>query len=449
MNNLIKNAKSFILSVSFLSLMSRSLFAISQFLATFFAIAFFSNEQQAMYFLFLSILSIQTIFELGISQVIVILISRSHNFTNGRQYLIQSDTSDIIFFGFSKFKNISIAYFVMAMLLAFGTIYLNQETPNFIIWFAPWALLLSIYTLRLFLILLESIVEGFGRIADVLIVRSIYYSVFIVAFGIASYTGLQLWSLAVAWASAILTGFLLNSMRHSELLRLSWDTIKAAGENSASARSYEVTASRFHGKVSVTWVASYAISSLPLLIAYTIASDGVVTSLGVASQISAIIGVIAAAISSPHISAASNRHSKGDSIGFIRQFKRTLGRTLVATILTAVACFSLPIILRYQFYDRWPESIPSSTELLPFLASALIYSYMACVGQFFRSTQREVFNFPLVASAVVTVGGMAVAASTGSLLLLGIAQLIGPVLIILPVTLIKHHQLISQKDQQQ
>lgn len=446
MNNLVRSTKYFVSGVDFLSLTSRALFALSQFSATFFVLAFFPIKLQAIYFLFLAIISVQTIFELGLSQVIIIRLSSKLCSADKSGYVLENDLANIILFGLRKFIYISIWYFITAMILAAGLMHTSDDAPNLIGWLAPWVFLLCVYTLRLFLVFLESILEGFGNILDILAVRSVYYIAFILSFGISSYTGLELWSLGLAWATSIMTGFILYLTQHRGLLRSCWGNIIAMREDSATARSSEVAMSRFHGKVSVTWVASYAISNLPLLITYTIASEKLVTSLGVASQIAAIIGVIAAAISSPHISTASNRHSKGDAIGFVRQFKGVLSRTLGATVLTATACFSLPTIIRYYFPDRWSVSMPTSIELLPFLASALIYTYMACVGQFYRSTQHEVFNFPLVLSALVTLGGMVVAASDGSLLLLGIAQLIGPALVVLPLTLVKHYQLISQKD---
>lgn len=443
MSNIINGVKSFIFDATFLSLTARSLFVISQFSATFFVVIFFSANQQALYFLFLSILAIQVIFELGLSQVLVILISRSRSSSAVSDGFLNSDTADAIAFGIRKFFRISILYFITAMIIAFIVLYISQGLKNISDWFYPWLTILTIYSLRLFLILIESIFEGFGKIADVLQVRSFYYLLFIPIFALASYMGLQLWSFAIAWGAVIVTGFSMNYLRHGDLLRLSWSRMLASDNGHSSRGTYKTAVSKFHGKVSVTWIASYAISNLPLLIAYMVSNDRLVTSLGIASQVSAIIGVLAAAISSPHISTASNRHSSGDHHGFITQFKMTLNRTMLATVLCATAGIVLSLMLHHYLADTLPKSSPTSLELLPFVASAVIYSYMACVGQFFRSMQNEVFNTPLVGSAVVTVVGMAAAASSGNLLLLGVAQLLGPVLIILPITLIRHQQLIS------
>lgn len=446
MNNFLNGVKSFIFDTTFLSLIARALFSISQFSATFFVVIFFSTNQQALYFLFLSILAIQVIFELGLSQVIVIMISRSRSSSGEIDNFLNSNTVDAISFGIRKFFRITILYFITAMIIAFIVLYIDQGLKDITQWLYPWLLILFIYSLRLFLILIEAIIEGFGKIADVLQVRSFYYLLFIPVFALASYMGLQLWSFAIAWGSVIVAGFSMNFLRHGELLRLSWYKMLDAENGRSGNTSLKPAVSKFHGKVSVTWMASYAISNLPLLIAYIVSNDRLVTSLGIASQVSAIIGVLAAAISSPHIATASNRHSSGDQLGFIKQFKRTLHRTMITTALCATTCIILSLTLHHYLAETLPKSSPTSIELLPFVASALIYSYMACVGQFFRSMQEEVFNIPLAGSAVVTVIGMATTASSGNLLLLGMAQLLGPVLIILPFTLIRHQQLIAQKD---
>jgi hypothetical protein len=446
MNKVIQKLNLFIFSISFLSLFSRAIFAISQFVATFFAVSFFTSENQALYFLFLSILSIQIIFELGLSQVLVILISgaqRSLNFQNSK---LTDQAVEIIIFGVQRFLKISLSYFIITLIFAFFILYVINNNLHIYEWLPSWLLLLTIYTIRLFLILIESIIEGIGGIYTVLVGRIIYYLVFIFSFGLASYFGLELWSIGIAWAAAIMSGFAIHMSRHKKMFGYIYQKTAESFTEAGTDRVGAASTSSFYGKVSITWIASYAISNAPLLIAYTVANDKIVTSLGIAIQISAIIGVIAAAVSSPHVSSASHRHSTGDVTGFISQFKIIIRRVVAALFFTSLACLVAPIALQRCFSDQWPAAAPAGVELLPFLASAIIYAYMACIGQFFRATKREVFGYPLAASATITLAGMTFVASSEDLFLLGVAQLLSPLLIILPLTFFKHHQLIAQKD---
>jgi hypothetical protein len=446
MNKLIKKLTIFVFSISFLSLFSRAIFAISQFCATFFAVSFFTNENQALYFIFLSILSIQIIFELGLSQVLVILISGSQKTLDFLNPKITDETIRIVIFGFIKFLKISTIYFTVAFIIAF---FIFQVINNKLLiseWIAPWILLLTIYTFRLFLIFIESIIEGIGGIYTVLLSRIIYYFIFIISFGLSSYIGLELWSIGIAWTSAITSGFIILITGQKKIFGYIYK--KAAERLADTNRDHGGDASilSFYSKVSITWIASYAISNAPLLIAYTVANDKIVTSLGIAIQISAIIGVIAAAVSSPHVSSVSHRHSMGDITGFLIQFKLVFRRVIAALFFTSLLCVGAPIGLQRYFSAHWPAAAPAGIELLPFLASAVIYAYMACIGQFFRATKQEVFGYPLAASAIITLAGMMFVASSEDLFLLGCAQLLSPLLIILPLTLFKHRILIAQRD---
>jgi len=447
MSKLIQKLISFMSSISFLSLFSRAVFAISQFVATFFAVSFFASENQALYFLFLSILSIQIIFELGLSQVLVVLISGAQSSLNSQNPKLTEEAVEIIIFGVRKFLKISVNYFVIALIVSFFMLYIINNNIHISDWFPSWIFLLTIYTFRLFLILIESIIEGIGGICTVLFGRVIYYSIFIFSFGLASYFKLELWSVGIAWATAITSGFAIHMSRQKKLFGYIY---KKSAESLAVTETDRggggPSSSHFYGKVSVTWIASYAISNAPLLVAYSVANDRIVTSLGIAIQISAIIGVIAAAVSSPHVSSASHRHSTGDIPGFISQFKIIISRVVAALFFTSLACIGVPIALQRYFSDHWPAAAPAGNELLPFLASAIIYAYMACIGQFFRATKREVFGYPLAASAIITLIGMTFVASADDLFLLGVAQLLSPLLIILPLAFFKHHQLITQKD---
>jgi hypothetical protein len=446
MNKLIQKLYLFIFSISFLSLFSRAIFAISQFSATFFAVSFFTNENQALYFLFLSILSIQIIFELGLSQVLVILISGSQKSLDFKNPKLTEESIKIIIFGVLKFIKISFTYFISAFIIAFFIFQLINNKLLISEWLPSWIFLLTIYTFRLFLILIESIIEGIGGIYTVLFVRIIYYFIFIISFGLASYLGLELWSIGIAWTAAITSGFIIHMSRQKYIFGYIY---KKTGESFAGTNRDHgggASTSSFYGKVSITWIASYAISNAPLLIAYTAANDKIVTSLGISIQISAIIGVIAAAVSSPHVSSVSHRYSIGDFRGFVSQFRIIFRRVITALFFTSLVCVGAPIGLQRYFSDQWPATAPAGVELLPFLASAIIYAYMACIGQFFRATKQEVFGFPLAASAIITLAGMTFVASSEDLFLLGCAQLLSPLLIILPLTLSKHRLLIARKD---
>jgi hypothetical protein len=419
----------------FHSIISRIIFASTQVLATIFCIRNFSVIEQGIYFTFLAILSLQIIFELGVSQVTVFMISRSSegDFRN----LSSPESVRIVKRFFDQYLKIAMFFFPIASfagIIVIGNA--NESELDGVFWLVPWIMATFIYTIRFFLIFFESILEGAGGIEKVIKARSVSQIIWIAVFILSSTAEYPLFSLSFSMLCFIICSSMIYRKMLIEIISTVWST-RNSSINVESTSDHQ----RFQSRVSGTWIASFCISNLPLPIAFALGTPGFAAKLGVAMQFGAVVGVVSAALSSPWMARASALAAADMKDEFLSIFNKTVWLASAAGVLTAVVGLSAIIILQLPYFADFQTKIPGPAEVAPFILSSVIYSYMAVIGLFFRARGDEVFTFPLVLSALVNLSAFASLSYSSNLTVVGWASTTPAVLIILPLSILYHLKL--------
>lgn len=153
-------------------------------------------EEQGIYYVFLSLVALQWVLELGVS-------------TNLVQYLSSSNCEDD---KRAAIKLAGIYYFVVAIILILTLL----SFVNFVIvdvdrelWFKQWMALVLVVPLNLYSTLLLSVMEGLGNWGKSYFIRLVSSFVYAVVLIVSLYSGLKLWSLSVALILMVATVFLL------------------------------------------------------------------------------------------------------------------------------------------------------------------------------------------------------------------------------------------------
>lgn len=418
------------------SLMSRVFFSASQFIATLFVVVRFTTEQQGVYFTFLAILSIQFIFELGLSQVVVTSISRIQSVT-GNLGTISPATVGIIRSSFKQYGRFAVLFFCVSTLAGVAFMW-PKSTSTVTVWhlMIPWIFSTCAYSARFLIIWIEAIEEGNGGIARIILVRSIAQIIWILTFIGSTFFDNPLFAVPAATLTSVLVSLLLYRDATEQIYNAAF-----AGQPSPTDRQWRNDVRQFQGRMSMTWIASYCISNLPVPIMYAFGSPAFAGRLGVALQFGAVIGVVSASLSVPRIAKATAYLSTGQQSHFLSLFRATLFTTGLASLGVAVIAILSVYLIGYVFSSQVSQKIPSVVEITPFIIASLTYSYMAIIALFYRSKQEEVFTTALTIVAFSSVITAIILAKSVNLFNIGLAFMLPVLLIILPISVYYHRKL--------
>lgn len=415
------------------SLTSRMIFAGTQFLSTALAAHFLEIYELGYYFSFISILALFVIFELGLSQVIVISIA-SASVNSNKGHVENEQISSAVKAGFRQYIIAMVSFLIFITIGGFLFLNFAHAGDNISLyqgaWILPWILAVSAYGLRFILVFIESWIEGTGGIAEVITTRSIAQLVWICTFLLSLISGLHLYVIGLSYL--VLVGFSVYCYRlhMPDLIAV----LRSARPSSDAERMRPVPLASFQKQVSLTWIASYAITNIPVLVGFALLGAADAAKLGIALQIGAAIGVLSAALTTPRMALASRHEAEGRTEEFAQLFLSTLTISAAAAILAAIAGMILVISVPLLSAELQAK-LPTPVEALPFVLASLCYAFMASVAVFSRATLREVFAYPLGIAAVMSVAGSVFLAHPAGILGLGLAQLLPALLVVTPIAI--------------
>lgn len=415
------------------SLTGRVIFAGTQFLSTALAAHFLHTQQLGYYFSFISILALFVIFELGLSQVLVISLASasvvSSNGCNAKWQIILAVKT-----GFRQYITAMLAFFVFISLGGFLFLSLSHggvdDLFNDQSWLLPWILAVFAYSLRFMLVFIEAWIEGTGGIAEVIATRSIAQIVWICGFFLTLTSGLNLYVIGLSYL--VLISFSL--WRYQAHVRDLAAVLQTVHHSPDAPLMQSRPLASFQKQVSLTWIASYAISNIPVLVGFALLGPADAAKLGIALQIGAAIGVLSAALTTPRMALATRHEAEGRTQDFSHLFRSTLAISAAAATLAAIAGMMIVIAAPLLFVG-FQNKLPAPIEALPFVLASLCYAFMASVAVFSRAMLREVFAYPLGIAAVVSVVGSILLARQTGILGIGLAQLLPALLIVTPIAI--------------
>lgn len=430
--------------IAFLALGAKVATTFAQFGATALVLMKLSIDDQGFYYTFAALVATQTLFELGLGQVLVVYLAhecRAVNYSdicsarpNHRARII-TRSSMYQYTRLSAIYLISIGSIGCLLVLVAGA----SSAAASVNWLLPWLAIIAASSLRLPLIWLESILEGIGALPYVLAIRIIANFLWLATFWIAIQCEFALFSLAIA-TFTLVAWSLMAYLPYRHLLGRFSRPLPQGAPKMDWKRETRVMQQRVSG----TWVASYLITNAPIPLALTLLGPKEAGQLGVAFQFAAAIGVVASAFTAPLMSQASKLIANTAVQPFCSLLRSTFFRTLVVGFLVAfVGLFVLMVapIIRPQLEQRLPPLLIAA----PLLGAAIVNCALSCVAVFARAKKVELFTLPLFAVAGVTIVGTLLANGAGGLGTISTLHFIAAILITTPAVWINLRKLLHQE----
>lgn len=187
---------------------------LAGFLTVLIVAQYLSLIEQGWYYTFLSIAALYSIFEMGLSAVLVQI--SAHLFTQIRwsgQGLVEGHgIKEFASFATQAFKSFTrMATVFCVVMLVFGSLYFYSKSSNSYEWLFPWLFLVGFTAINMWLLVFFSIIEGSGKIKEVYWIRFLQGFLGAIGCWLCLYLGLGLWAavaaplvsavLAVTWLS--------------------------------------------------------------------------------------------------------------------------------------------------------------------------------------------------------------------------------------------------------
>ena len=241
---------------------------------------FLGMEQQGYYYTFLSLVSIQVFFELGLSQVLIYVFSAQEKIASSTS---NEDLQAVTLSATKLFnKYAGIFFFILGNFL--GLIFFKSGSLPQITWQPPWILLITCTSINLSQTSKLTYLEATGKMSDVSAMRTYQdiLGVFLLIF--ALYFNAGLWaSSSLALAKSIITTYWLYTNKASK----SWRNM-LRNKNFGKRYLFKIWKNEIfpmQWKISISWVSGYFIFQFLTPLTFKVFSPSLAGQLGLTLNI--------------------------------------------------------------------------------------------------------------------------------------------------------------------
>jgi hypothetical protein len=430
--------------LSLVSLASKAAVTVAQLVATGFVLLYLSPHDQGYYYSFIALIAVQGIFELGLSQVLVVFLSHeaiSVTRKDLEEYRPKRRSRAIASASLQQYVKLTVLFAVCVGVAGAAFFYVTQGIDltgkGYLHWALPWCLLVASSSLRLPLIWLEAVIEGLGEIRYVMLARIVAQFAWLSAFALAVRFEHGLFAPAAATLALVVTSSVAYWPYRSVIRRLTHRPVQQGRRI-----DWKREIGPMQRRVSGSWIASYLISNTPVPIIFALLGAVEAGRAGVAFQVAAAIGVIAGALVGPKISIASRLVAEQLVQEYRKLFLSTM-RLNMAASATVVAVGVVAVLLLPITAPALTNRLPSVLETMPLLIAAMINSFMSCVAVFSRAQKTELFTMPLFLVALLTMGSSLAAQGAGGILTITCLHALAALCITLPFSVVAFRRTAS------
>ncbi len=252
------------------TVLSRGISAFGGLFSIFLILKFLTKDEQGYYYTFLSLISIQMFFELGLSNIIVQYVAHEFALISNDNLEIENEQkpsklTPMLHF-FTKWY-LSLALFLIVGLILVGVIFFRTfHNTGQIDWLVPW-ICLSVATGLLFVTTFYlAFMEGLGRIKQVVKIRFIQQSISIVATSLLLIFGAKLYTSGVSGliTSVVLFSFILSKPVRSVIYKIWQFPI-------TEKFYYKRDILPYQWRIAISWIGGYLIFQMfnPVLFAFS------------------------------------------------------------------------------------------------------------------------------------------------------------------------------------
>ena len=392
----------------FALLAQRSWVALSGLLTTVLVTLCLTPQLQGWYYAFMGMVMLYSLFDLGLSQVLI-NVSSSLNDSKTKdqgfkQRLLSNDQFKSLLHQAARRYGWLAATFVLIMIPA-GILFFWTGTKNDPIpsnqWLWPWITLVLVTGVVMLLTPFLSMLEGAGKIAEVALLRLTQGILGSLTCWSLLWQGAGLWAVVmVPLMSAIITGIWLR-VRFYALLGIAKD---AANEfiRQAANRSFSWAKEVWplQWRFGVGWFTSYMLTQIYTPILFYLSGSVIAGQMGVSFAIANMVAVISNSWTSRHVSQMAEAVGRGDWATLNKIFKSDLSWSCAFFIFCAlVLCVGHQILEPTKYGQR----------LLPFwpfaglLAISFVNHLTGTFGAQLRAFQKEPLMRIMLLGATVIV----------------------------------------------
>lgn len=433
--------------LSLVSLASKGAMTVAQLAATSLVFIYLSPREQGYYYSFIALVAIQGIFELGLSQVLVVFLSHEATAISRKNlvdYRPNRRSRAIASASFRQYLKLTVLFTLSVGLGGAVFFHLTKgvSSPDegAVHWVLSWWLLVASSGLRLPLIWLEAVIEGMGEIRHVMTTRIVAQLAWLSAFFLALRGQFGLLAPTAAALALILASLTIYWPYRHAIRRLTHSPVQQARRI-----DWKREVAPMQRRVSGTWTASYLISNTPVPICFALLGAIEAGRAGVAFQVAGAIGVIAGALIGPKISIASRLVAERH----FQEYRKLLLRTTRLTMTAGAAVALLGVAVLVVLPVTTPsigKRLPSALETTPLLVAALINCLMSCVAVFSRAQKVELFTKPLLLVALTTIGGSLVAQGAGGIFTISCLHALSALCITLPFSIAAFRRTVGLRE---
>jgi hypothetical protein len=356
--------------------------SIAGLLTAFLIVRFFTPEQQGWYYSFISVVAIYTLFDLGLSAVLVqVSVHESVGLKWHENFSFSGERKNVFnaLLYSARYRYTILALSFTLLVLPSGYIFFSYRGGEVSYWHWPWLLLCLMTAANLVVIPFMSVLEGAGQIDTVYRVRLLQAVLGSIACWIMLASGAGLWASAMVPLLAVLvtTGWLWFCAR--SFLISGWTT-------RGSAYDWRNEVWPLQWRLAVSWMSGYLVTQINIPILFL--TDGAILAgqFGLSLAVVNTIGLICQSCFTRHVPEMTQAVMARDWGKLDKLFFQNLVKSLLLFIVSTFVLLTGCII-----FDQ--SSLVN--RLLPFwpLVGLLVYSFVSLIvsawALHLRSFRRE------------------------------------------------------------
>lgn len=369
---------------------------------------FMDSSEQGWYYSLVSLSSFFTVFDLGLSVVLVQIASHYFSLNRwGEKGVVHGEGRDLFL---TLLNKVSKFYFFLAFLFSFflipiGFFIFSHKSANAsfanLSWQLPWIFLVLATSLNILLLPFFSILEGTGSIKEVYIVRIIQVSLASFLCWLVISMGGVLWAATIAPAVAFSVSLIWIVKKKPGLIFFS-RTLKSID----FAWSKDIWPLQW--RVGLTWLSGYLITQIYTPILFYFSGPVVAGQMGLSLTIANMLALLSQSWIASRIPIMGKAVAKRDWISFDRIFRRDF---TISILVYFCGAFFLCVLHSFFIEPAYVDRILPFSSFLGLLLVVFINHINSLLATHLRSFKQEPLVWISFFGAILTVPTALIAAA--------------------------------------
>ncbi len=397
----------------------------------FFVTHYFTAEIQGYYFTFVSLLTIQTIFELGITYVITTITAQEMGDTSWKPTdastppsILAARLSALLHVIWRRALTVLIGFSFVATSLGI-VVMRTDKSVQLHEWLIPWTLVVIFYGIKICITLFEGFLEGMHQVSRVARTRLLSSLAMSFALWTSITAGVNLYSLSIAAAVSVAISLLAY---RGKIMTLAIYLYRL-DQRTSKSKIWDMKTETFQSRIAFSWICGYVVFQTMVPIAFHFIGAAEAGRLGLALSLCSAVTAISSAWIGPKVPELSRLAAclKLNELK-LRLHKMLMEVGLAAILLTIIIWIGFE--LAPFFSSNISARLPDRATLLTLLIATILNQYITVIATFSRSFKIDIFAWPTAFSAclslifgiylTISIGATGTAMAYGLSLMLGL-----------------------------